>query len=160
MGALRLAAAVAAALALLACSREPDTPEAAVRAALAAIEQAAGERDVDGVRARVSDAYADGRGNDKAAVVQVAAYHLLRNQAVYTFSLIRSVELGADSGDPGAARVDALVAMAGSPIASAEALAALNADLYRFDVRLREEEPGLWRVVSANWQPATPEDFR
>jgi hypothetical protein len=27
-------------------------------------------------------------------------------------------------------------------------------------VSLREEEPGLWRVVAASWQPATLEDFR
>jgi hypothetical protein len=155
-----LAALAATALALGACSSEPDSPEDAVRAALGAIEQAASARDVDGVRARISDGYKDARGNDKAAVVQVAAYHLLRNQAVYTFSVIRSVEIGADPDDPGAARADALVALAGTPIANAEALATLNADLYRFDVSLREEEPGLWRVVAASWQPATLEDFR
>ncbi len=151
-----LVLAAAAALALLACSRGPDSPEDAVRAALAAIEQAAGDRDVDGVRARISDGYKDSRGNDKAAVVQVAAYHLLRNQVVHTFSLIQSVEID-EAGD---ARASVLVAMAASPIPSAEALLAVNADLYRFDVSLREEEPGLWRVVSAKWQPAALEDFR
>ena len=153
---LLLLAAASAALALLACSGEPDSPEAAVRATLAAIEAAAGERDVDGVRSRISDAYADARGNDKAELVQVAAFHLLRNQAVYTLSRVRSVELG----EPGSAQADVLVALAGKPIDDAEALLTVNADLYRFDVSLREEEPGTWRVTSSSWQPATLADFR
>ena len=156
MRGLLLAAAAGAAFALSACSSEPDSPEAAVRATLEAIERAAGERDVDGVRARISDAYADARGNDKAEVVQIAAFHLLRNQAVYTFSRVQSV----DTSEPARAQVQALVALAGSPIPDAEALATLNADLYRFDVSLREEEPGTWRVVAANWKPATLADFR
>lgn len=151
-----LVLAATAALALLACSGEPDSPESAVRATLAAIEAAAGERDVDSIRARISDAYADAHGNDKAELVRIAAFHLLRNQAVYTFSRIQTL----DTSDPGGAQVQALVALAGSPIPDAEALAALRADLYRFDVHLREEEPGLWRVTAASWQPATLADFR
>jgi hypothetical protein len=151
-----LAAAASAALAFSACSSEPESPEAAVRATLAAIEAAAGERDVDGVRSRISDAYADSRGNDKAEVVQVAAFHLLRNQAVYTFSRIRSV----DTSQPGSAQVDLVVALAGSPIDDGEALLTVNADLYRFEVALREEEPGTWRVTASKWQPATLADFR
>ncbi|MEX2205713.1 MAG: hypothetical protein WEF50_05740 [Myxococcota bacterium] len=154
---LRFHVAIAsAALALSACSGEPESPEAAVRATLAAIEAAAGERDVDGVRSRISDAYADARGNDKAEVVQVAAFHLLRNQAVYTLSRIQSV----DTSEPGRARVDLLVAMAGKPIDDAEALLTVNADLYRFEVALGEEEPGTWRVTSSSWQRATLADFR
>ena len=113
-----------------------------MRATLAAIERAASERDVDGVRAHVSDAYADARGNDKAAVVQVAAFHLLRNQAVYTFSRIQGVDVSADASAPAAAQVQALVALAGSPIPDAEALASVHADLYRFDVALARRGAG------------------
>lgn len=155
-GSRLLAAAASAALALCACSSEPESPEAAVRATLAAIEAAAGERDVDGVRSRISDAYADARGNDKAEVVRVAAFHLLRNQAVYTFSRIKTL----DTSEPGSARVELVVALAGSPIDDGEALLRLNADLYRFEVVLREEEPGSWRVTASSWQPAALADFR
>jgi hypothetical protein len=151
-----LVASATALLALLACSAEPDSPEVAVRATLAAIETAAGERDVAGVRERISDAYADSRGNDKANVVQVAAFHLLRNQAVYTLSRILRI----DTSEPGRAAVEVLVALAGSPIDDSEALLTVNADLYRFEVALREEEPGSWRVTASSWQPATLADFR
>lgn len=140
----------------LACSGEPDSPEAAVRAALAAVEAAATERDVDGVKAQISDAYKDRRHNDKQALVQLAALHLLRNQAVYTFSRIQALEID----PPGNAKVQALVALAGRPIPDAAALATVRADLYRFDVTLREETPGTWRVLAADWQPATLADFR
>jgi hypothetical protein len=151
----RFVVALAAYL-IFACSGEPDSPETAVRAALAAVEAAATERDVDGVKAQISDAYKDARQNDKQALVQLAALHLLRNQAVYTFSRIQALEI-----EPaGTAQVQALVALAGRPIPDAEALATVRADLYRFDVTLREEEPGTWRVVSAAWQPATLADFR
>lgn len=151
----RLVVALAS-FALAACSGEPDSPEAAVRATLAAVEVAATERDVDGVKAQISDAYKDARHNDKKALVQLAALHLLRNQAVYTFSRIQAIELE----PPGSAQVQALVALAGRPIPDAAALATVRADLYRFDVTLREEEPGTWRVVSATWQPAQLSDFR
>jgi hypothetical protein len=145
-----------AALALIACSSEPDSPEAAVRATLAAVEAAATERDVGRFRGQISDAYADARHNDKQSLVQLAGFHLLRNQAVYTFSSIQTI----DTGKPGRAEVQALVALAGRPIPDAEALASLRADLFRFDVQLQEEAPGVWRVVAADWKPATLSDFR
>lgn len=153
---LRLLAAAALAGALVACSRAPDSPEDQVRATLAAIESAADGRDAGAIGEHVSEAYADARGHDKREVVQVAALHLLRNQAVYTLSRIQSV----DATESGRARVRALVALAGRPIPDLDALAVVNADLYRFDVALREEEPGTWRVVSASWAPATLADFR
>jgi hypothetical protein len=147
---------VLAALALLACSGEPDSPDTAVRATLAAIEAAAGERDVGAVEVHVSEAYADAQGHDKRAVVGVAALHLMRNQTVYTFSRIHTI----DTSEPGSAQVQALVALAGRPIPDAAALATVRADLYRFDLRLREEEPRTWRVIAASWQPAALTDFR
>jgi len=145
-----------AAFALLTCSGEPDSPEAEVRATLAAIEAAAGARDPGALKQHISDAYSDAQRNDKQALVAVATLHLVRNQAVYTLS--RIVDL--DTNEPGSAQVRALVALAGRPIPDTAALATVRADLYRFDVTLREEEPDAWRVVSAEWKPATLGDFR
>lgn len=148
---------VALALAVLAsCSPAPESPDAQVRAALAAIEAAAGARDVDALAVHVSDRYGDASGNDKRALLGVAALHFVRNQAVYTLTRIQSLELP----EPGRADVRVLAALAGRPIPDAAALAALRADLYRFDVTLSEEEPGTWRISAARWQPATLSDFR
>jgi hypothetical protein len=150
--------ALAAALAAfsLACGGERDTPEAAVRRTLAAIEEAAGAKDVGAIVEHVSPEYADPQGNDREAVRRIAAFHLLRNQSVHTLVRLREVTIA----EPGRAEVDALVAMAGTEIPDADVLATVRADLYRFALALREEEPGVWRVSSATWHPATRDDFR
>jgi len=151
-----LAARVVVALAtLLACSGDSTTPEEQVRTALAAIEAAAEARDVGELKEHVSEAYADARGQDKRAVSGLAAFHFMRNQSVHLLTLVRDVELPT----PGEARATALVAMAGRPIPGPEALAGLRADLYRFELELREED-GAWRVTGADWAPAAAEEFQ
>ena len=79
----------------------------------------------------------------------------MRNQSVYLLVRVNDVVLA----DPGKAQVDAFVALAGQPIRDATALPELRADLYRFDLRLRDED-GEWRVTSADWRPATLVDFQ
>jgi len=142
--------------AVLACGGAEDTPEAAVRRTLAAIEAAAGARDPGAIAEHLSADYADPQGNDREAVRRIAAFHLLRKQSVHTLVRVREVAIP----EPGRAEVDALVAMAGTEIPDADVLATVRADLYRFTVSLRAEEPGVWRVISATWHPATLEDFR
>lgn len=151
-----LAAIGAVALLLAACGGEDSSPDAGVRRALAAFEAAARARDVSAFVGHVSEAYADERGNDRQAVRQIAAFHLLRNQSIHTLTRIRSVAFD----ESGQAQVAALVAMAGTAIPDADVLATVRADLYRFDLTLREEQPGTWRVRSASWWPAALDDFR
>lgn len=144
-----------AALALLVCACAPaDAPETRVRAVLAALEAAVEARDVGAMKDALSPDYKDAQGNDRRAVLGMATAHFMRNQSVYVLSRIRSLEIP----EPGFARADALVALAGVPIRDPLSLPGVNADLYRFDVRLREEA-GTWRIVSAAWQPATAADF-
>lgn len=150
----RLLAAVLLGTAL-ACGGSEDTPEAAVRRALAAIETAAGAKDARAMAEHVSADYRDPQGNDRDAVRRLAALHLLRNQTVHTLVRLREVAIV----EPGVAEVDALVAMAGTAIPDAEVLATVRADLYRFALTLVEEEPGTWRVTSATWRPALRTDF-
>jgi hypothetical protein len=126
-----------------------------VRATLAAIEQAAEARDVGALKEHLSDQYADDRGQDKRAVAGLATFHFMRNRSVYLLTLVRQVRVES----PGEARAEALVALAGRPIPGPEALAGLRADLYRFDVELREED-GAWRVTRAGWAPAGAEEFQ
>lgn len=140
----------------LACGGGDESPEAAVRRTLAAIEAAAEARDPGALAEHLSAAYADPQGHDRDAVRRLAAMHLLRHQRVHTFVRVRELAIP----EPGQAETDVLVAMAGAEIPDAEALARLRADLYRFTVSLREEEPGVWRVTSARWRPASLDDFR
>jgi len=140
-------------LALACADRTP--PEQRVRAVLAALEEGAQQRDAGAMKEHVSEGYSDAQGNDKRAIAQLVAFHLLRNQSVYLLTRVRSVEIAA----PGEARAEVLVAMAGTPIEGPEALLALRADLYRFDLALAEEDDA-WRVRSAEWRPAAVDDFR
>lgn len=143
-------------LVALGCWSAPPTPEDAVRATLAAIESAARERNAGAIGEHVSEAYRDARGNDKKDVLGVATLHLMRNQTVYTLSRVTALALV----PPDRAQARVLAALAGRPIPDPAALAAVRADLYQFDVTLREEEPGVWRVIAADWRPATLADFR
>lgn len=139
----------------LACASDATSPEERVRAVLADLEEAAGRKNAPAMREHVSEGYADAQGNDKRAIAQLVAFHLLRNQSVYLLTRVQSIEI-----EPaGEARADVLVAMAGTPIAGPEALRGLRADLYRFDLRLGEEQDGAWRVRSAQWRPAGVDDF-
>ncbi len=108
-----------------------------------------------GMKSHVSEGYGDAAGNDKQAVGAVAAVHVLRNESIFLLTRVGEVEILA----PGEARVEALVAMAGTPIDSPEALAGVRADVWRFDFTLREEEPETWRVTRAAWRPASASDF-
>jgi len=140
-------------LALACADRTP--PEERVREVLAALEEGAQQRDAGAMKQHVSESYSDAHGNDKRQIAQLVAFHLLRNQSVYLLMHVQGVEIAA----PGEAKAAVLVAMAGTPIESLEALLELRADLYRFDLGLREED-GSWRVRSASYRPATLEDFR
>jgi len=140
----------------LACQRERVTPEDEIRQLLAELEAGATERDAGAMKQHVSDAYADGEGHDKQAIAQLVAFHLLRNQSVYLLTRVRNVAIVV----PGQGNAEVLVAMAGTPIEGPEALLALRADLYRFDLQLAKEPDGAWRIRSAQWRPAAVDDFR
>ncbi|RIL06394.1 MAG: hypothetical protein DCC71_07015 [Proteobacteria bacterium] len=139
----------------LACAGDPQTPEERVRAVLADLEAAAEARDVAALKEHLSADYRDAHGNDRRAVAGIATMHFLQHESVHLLVRVRGVERVAD----GEARALALVAMAGTRIESAEWLESLRADLYRFELTLRDED-GDWRVASAAWSPATADDFR
>jgi len=147
--------ALLAAAAAAACTRDEPTAHDRIVATLASAEQAAEAGDAAALKSQISDAYRDAAGRDKQAVGAIASLHLLQQRAVHLLTRVVSVELAA----PGEARVEVLVAMAAAPIDDPELLAGVRADLYRFDLSLREED-GNWRVVSAAWRPAALDDFR
>jgi hypothetical protein len=143
------------ALALAACRSTPDTPEGQIRAEIARAEQAAEEKDIGTLKGLVSDAYRGDEGLDKKTLALLLAQEFMRHQSIHLFTRISSIEID----PPGQARVVAFVAMAGRPIASPDELAAVRADVYRYDLELAEEEPRHWRVTSATWRPAEMEDL-
>jgi hypothetical protein len=87
-------------------------------------------------------------------IVRIAAGYLLRNKSIHLLTQVDRIDIL----DEERARASLFVAMAGSPIASADYLLSLRADLHRFDVELQRQEGG-WRLTSARWRRAQAQDF-
>lgn len=136
-----------------ACGEPAASPEARIKSLVEQAEQGAEARDISVLGDLVSDNYRDGRGYDRRTVLRIAQGLFLRNREIHLLSLVRNLEV---NGDTAGARV--LVAMAGRPIESVQALVELRADLVRFDIELVREE-GNWRVRSADWRRAEAGDF-
>jgi hypothetical protein len=146
--------ALVALLSSLACAAEPETPEGRIRGFLAAMEEAAEDRDLGPLKAAVAEGYADDRGNDRTAIVQLLMVHFLRNQSIHLLSRIATVEIA----ESATASATVYVGVAGRPIPDAAALAVLRADLYRFDFELARKDEE-WQVTRAEWHPARGDDF-
>jgi len=142
------------ALALVACSRQPS-PEAEIRELIERAATAAEARDVRDLRAMIADDYADERGLDRKAVENLLRLHVLRQQSIHLFVRVRGIEFP----EPDRALASIAVAMAGRPVARADELAGLTADLYRFELEWVRHGRSDWKVRRATWEPARLDDF-
>jgi hypothetical protein len=136
------------------CRCSKSTAEEQVRQAIDTVVKAVNERRLAPVAAAVSEQYADEAGNKKE---QIVGY--LRAQFLLRRNLYLVVKLSAlECPEPGRARVIAFAAMAATSGGALPDLRNLSADVYRFDIRMADED-GVWRVVGAEWSPATVKDL-
>ncbi|MEE9151207.1 MAG: hypothetical protein V3U20_05150, partial [Thermoplasmata archaeon] len=140
---------------LISCSPGYNAPEEEIRALLRAAEVAAEDMDIKTLKGFVSDRYTDSNGHDKRAINGLFMYYFLRHQSIHLLTRIQGVEFP----EPTLAEVTVFVAMAGRPILGTEELAILHADLYRFDLRLRDENKDGWKFINAEWRRAELDDF-
>lgn len=138
---------------LLGCSKT-QTPEERVRAMIAQAEQAAERKESGKLRALLSERYSDDEGRDRRGLDGILRVYLLRHEAIHVLTRIERIEFP----QPGNADVALYVAMAGRPLSAASELANFNADLYRLELRLVEED-GAWRVRRAAWRRAELGEF-
>lgn len=136
------------------CRGERASPEAEVRALINNAVTAAQQKSIGTLKDSISEKYADEQGQNKRAVENLLRLHFLRNETVYLYAHIQSVTLP----QPERAQATVLVAMAGVPIASAQALPALRADLHRFEIDVVRENK-TWRVQRAAWRRAELGEF-
>jgi hypothetical protein len=141
-------------LLLVSCSPAEESPEAQVRALLKRGEATAEKKETGTLRQMISDKYSDSQGQDKRAIEAILRYYFLRNESIHLFIRIQSIAF------PQLAQAQAvvLVAMAGQPIAGAQELERLRADLHRFEITLASENKE-WKVIRAEWRRAEPGDF-
>lgn len=148
------AALLLALIAGVACNKK-ETPEARVRARIAAAVQAAEAGDAAGVRAAISPNYSDAEGRDRRALDGIIRLYLLRHRPLHLYTRVSTVELVGND------RAQAVVyaAMASSRVDAPADAARLSASLYRFDLTLASEQ-GDWRVRTAAWRPAELSEIR
>jgi hypothetical protein len=139
---------------LVSCSPSRDIPEAQVRALLQRGVEAAERKDTVAVRQMISEKYSDRQGQDKKAVEAILRYYFLRNESIYLFTRDRGISFP----EPSHALAVVLVAMAGQPMAGADDVARLRADLYRFEIALVNENKE-WKVIRVEWRQAELGDF-
>jgi hypothetical protein len=134
--------------------RKRLSAEDQVREAIASAVDGVRERKVKKVAAIVSSQYADQEGRDRQAAVDLARAHILLRPNLYLVTRISSIAC------PEAGQCDAVVlaAMASVPTETLSGLANSQADAYRFDLRLVDED-GSWRVRRASFAPASVRDL-
>jgi hypothetical protein len=126
-------------------------PEAEIRAMLAAAEEAAEARDGGFFAELIGAGYRDARGNDRDEVVRTLRGYFLANQRVEIVSRVDEVIV--EGGD--AARATVHAGLVGQR-AGAALLGGLDAELYRFDLELVNDD-GEWRIIGASWRRALGE---
>jgi hypothetical protein len=133
------------------CRRRRPPPEEQIRRALAEAEAAAGEKDLSRLKRFVSAQYRDAEQNDRAAVLGILQLQFLRYPTIHLFTKVAAV----DVISPREGRATLFAAMASVPIRAPDELPRLAADLYRFDLDMRDEEgDGAWVVVGGTYRPA------
>lgn len=143
-----IAAALAAAL-VAGCGSSDS--EAEIRALFAAAERAAEARDAGFFGDIVGEGYRDSRGNDRAELVRTLRGYFIVNQRIEVVSRVDEIVL--EGGD--AARAVVHAGMLGQR-SDGDLLAGVNADLYRFEIELVNDD-GEWQIIGANWDGALGE---
>lgn len=132
---------------LLAACSDPESPEARVRAILAEAEAAAEERDIGFFRNLIAEDYSDKRGRNRSEIIQQAWFYFQRNQFIQVLSRIESIEFPV----PELTRVELVAGLAGRD-EQAASVWELQADVYRFELEMRLDGDGEWKLIHAGWR--------
>ena len=131
------------------CSDGPDAPEAEIERFIDNGVEAAENRSVDGLSGLVHANYLDQQGRNRDQLGLLLRAYFFRHKSIHLFSRIDNIEIL----DENRANVVLHVAMAGTVISDVNALAALSARIYRFELQLIKQ--GDWLLRHASWAPAT-----
>jgi hypothetical protein len=136
-----------------ACSENAESPEDEIRTFIKASVAAAENRSLDGLTDLVHHSYLDQKGYNKQQLGGLLRAYIFRHKKIYLFTKIKEIDLLAENE----AAVRLYVAMAGSVISDIDAIAALRAQLYEFELQLIKEDD--WLLHHASWRPASIIDF-
>jgi hypothetical protein len=135
------------------CSDNAVSSQDEIRAYIDSGVNAAESRDMDAMAELMHGDYSDQKGYNKKQLTGLLRGYFFRHKNIHLFTKIDSIELLAENE----AIVRMHVAMAGSVIADVDALAALRARIYRFELQLIKQDE--WLLTHAVWGPASMSDF-
>ena len=138
---------------LLGCSGGTNLPEDEIRNFIAGAVEAAERRSPADLTQMIHDSYLDQRGYNKQQVRSLLRVYFLRHKNIHLFTRIGEIELLGDN--QATARLH--VAMAGSVISDIDAVSALRARIYGFELRLVKQDE--WLLQHASWKPASLVDL-
>jgi hypothetical protein len=141
-----VALAMGAALAVAGCG-DQQTPDARVRAVIAAGEAAAEARDLSGILEHVAPAFRDAQGGGREELKQYLRGYLVTHPSVHLLTRVDSVEFPYRD----LARVKLTVGTLGTGSTEAAGFD-LAADVHDVVLELQFEDDA-WRVVRASWDP-------
>jgi hypothetical protein len=138
---------------LLGCSGGTNSPEDEIRNFIAGAVEAAERRSSADLTQMIHDSYLDQRGYNKQQVRSLLRVYFLRHKNIHLFTRIGEIELLGDNQ----ATAWLHVAMAGSVISDIDAISALRARIYGFELRLVKQDE--WLLQHASWKPASLVDL-
>ncbi|MBU0552056.1 hypothetical protein KKF91_13960 [Myxococcota bacterium] len=136
-------------LTALGCTRK-KTREQLVEARVASLEQAIEAQALSDVREMLTEDFSDGQGRNRAAALDLLRITILQQRGVHIYQEVEAPTFPRE----GEAEVVLYAAVSGTPLPSFEHLAKLKARLFHVKAKLREVEPGEWRVRALKWRVA------
>jgi hypothetical protein len=141
-------------LLLQACSGDSDSPEAQIQRFIDNAVQAAEARSVGGLGELLRRDFIDQQGNNRQQLGRLLQAYFFRHKNIHLFTRIDEIEILNDNE----ASVRLHVAMAGTVISDIDALASLQARVYRFELQMVREDD--WLLRHASWEPANLGAFK
>ncbi len=135
------------------CSDESMSPDEEIRQFVKSGVAAAENRSLGDLLELIDNGYLDQNGYKKKQMTGLLRIYFARHSNIHLFTRVIRVELLGKNQ----AEVQLHVAMAGSVISDVDALSALHAQFYRFNLQLVKQEK--WLLRSASWAPASIDVF-
>ena len=111
--------------------------------------QAAEDRSPDGLSELMHADFIDQQGNNRQQLAKLLRLYFFRHKNIHLFTRMYSIEMLSANQ----ASVSLHVAMAGTVISDVNALSALSARIYRFELQLVKQDD--WLLRHASWEPAS-----
>lgn len=150
---IHLISVLFALLLLYACSDNEITNEDRIRQYIDAGKLAAENRSHSDFSDLIHKSYLDPKGLNKQQLIKLVRAYFFRHKNIHLLIKVDDIAFDGDN----LAFVTMHIAMAGNVISDANALTSLRANIYKFELRLINDDE--WLLQQASWQKATVKDM-